>query len=72
MTVRNIHHYTKKMMKMKKFGFATVVASSLIAAMLGLAGPAQAGIVTDPVAPHYSVDNQDTVNTTNGFVDDAI
>ena len=27
---------------MKKFGFATVIASGLTAAMLGLAGPAQA------------------------------
>lgn len=57
---------------MKNFGFATVVAGSLFAAMLGFAGPAQAGITTDPATPHYSVDNQDTVNTTNGFVDDAI
>jgi len=30
--------------KMKKFGFATVVASGLAAAVLGLAGPAQADI----------------------------
>jgi hypothetical protein len=30
--------------KMKKFGFATVIASGLAAAMLGLAGPAQAGV----------------------------
>jgi hypothetical protein len=30
--------------KMKKFGFATVIASGLAAAMLGLAGPAQADI----------------------------
>ena len=29
---------------MKKFGFATVIASGLAAAMLGLAGPAQAGV----------------------------
>ena len=29
---------------MKKFGFATVIASGLTAAMLGLAGPAQAGV----------------------------
>jgi hypothetical protein len=72
MTVRKIHSLQKKMIDMKKFGFATMIASSLIAATLGLAGPAQAGIVTDPATPHYSVDNQDTVNTTNGFVDDAI
>jgi hypothetical protein len=31
-------------MKMKKLGFATVIASGLAAAMLGLAGPAQADI----------------------------
>ncbi len=29
---------------MKKFGFATVVASGLAAAVLGLAGPAQADV----------------------------
>ncbi len=29
---------------MKKFGFATVIASGLAAAVLGLAGPAQADI----------------------------
>jgi hypothetical protein len=29
---------------MKKFGFATVIASGLIAAVLGLAGPASADI----------------------------
>jgi hypothetical protein len=29
-------------MKMKKFGFATVIASGLAAAVLGFAGPAQA------------------------------
>jgi len=29
---------------MKKFGFATVIASGLTAAVLGLAGPAQADI----------------------------
>jgi hypothetical protein len=29
---------------MKKFGFATVVASGLAAAVLGLAGPAQADL----------------------------
>jgi hypothetical protein len=30
--------------KMKKFGFATIAASGLAAAILGFAGPAQAGI----------------------------
>jgi hypothetical protein len=30
---------------MKKFGFATVIASGLAAAVLGFAGPAQADIV---------------------------
>jgi hypothetical protein len=29
---------------MKKFGFATIVASGLTAAVLGLAGPAQADV----------------------------
>ena len=54
---------------MKKFGFATLIASGLTAAVLGFAGPAQADIVTTPTLPHYSVDNHDNVNTTNGFVD---
>ena len=30
--------------RMKKFGFATIVASGMVAAVLGLAGPAQADI----------------------------
>ena len=54
---------------MKKFGFAAMIASGLTAVVLGLAGPAQADIVTNPVGPHYQVDNHDEVNTTNGFVD---
>jgi hypothetical protein len=54
---------------MKKFGFATLIATGLTAAVLGFAGPAQAGAIGDPVAPHYSVDNHDNANTTNGFVD---
>ncbi|AGB21591.1 hypothetical protein Mycsm_01168 [Mycobacterium sp. JS623] len=54
---------------MKTVGFATLVATGLTAAVLGLAAPAQAVIVTNPVAPHYQVDNHDNVNTTNGFVD---
>jgi hypothetical protein len=56
---------------MKKFGFATLIASGLTAAVLGFAGPAQADIVTNPITPgpHYHVDNHDEVNTTNGFVD---
>jgi hypothetical protein len=54
---------------MKKFGFATLIASGLTAAVLGFAGPAQADIVTTPSQPHYSVDNHDDANTTNGFVD---
>ena len=56
---------------MKKFGFATLIASGLTAAVLGFAGSAQAEIVTNPVTPHYSVDNHDNANTTNGFVDRA-
>jgi hypothetical protein len=56
-------------MKMKKFGFATLIASGLTAAVLGFAGPAQADIVTNPATPHYQVDNHDNANTTNGFVD---
>jgi hypothetical protein len=30
--------------KMKKFGFATIIASGLTAAVIGLAGPASAGV----------------------------
>ena len=56
-------------MTMKNFGVATLIVSGLTAAMLGLAGPAQADIVTNPVTPNYHVDNQDNANTTNGFVD---
>ncbi|MBJ7337290.1 hypothetical protein [Mycolicibacterium sp.] len=54
---------------MKKFGIATLLASGLTAAVLGLAAPAQAGIDTVPALPHYSVDNHDDANTSNGFVD---
>lgn len=55
---------------MKKFGFATLIASGLAAAVLGFAGPAQADVVTSPTtAPYYHVDNHDNLNTTNGFVD---
>jgi hypothetical protein len=53
----------------KKFGFATMIASGLTAAVLGFAGPAQADISTNPTMPHYHVDNHDEGNTTNGFVD---
>lgn len=54
---------------MKKFGFATLIASGMTAAVLGFAGPAQADVITNPTLPHYSVDNHDEVSTTNGFVD---
>jgi hypothetical protein len=54
---------------MKKFGFATLIAGGMAAAVLGFAGPAQADIVTNPVGPHYQVENHDNANTTNGFVD---
>ncbi|BBZ58022.1 MULTISPECIES: hypothetical protein [Mycolicibacterium] len=55
---------------MKKFGFATLIASSMTAAVLGLAVPAQATTGT-PIGPHYSVDNHDNSNTSNGFYDQA-
>lgn len=56
---------------MKKFGFATLIASGLTAAVLGFAGPAQAAIGTSPTipGPNYHVDNHDEANTSNGFVD---
>jgi hypothetical protein len=41
---RPIRKHKEEGIKMKKFGFATVVASGLAAAVLGLAGPAQADI----------------------------
>jgi hypothetical protein len=49
---------------MKKFGFATIIASGLTAAVLGLAGPAQADIghhdwVND-IQPQVSVPQVDT------------
>ncbi|AMO63711.1 Uncharacterised protein [Mycolicibacterium phlei] len=43
---------------MKKFGIATIVASGLTAAVVGLAGPAQA----DSTHRGWVLDNQQTVN----------
>ena len=54
--------------KMKKIGFATLIASGLTAAVFGFAVPAQAQPAS-PVGPHYSVDNHDETNTSGGFVD---
>jgi hypothetical protein len=48
------NHTTKESTKMKKFGFATVAASGLAAAILGLAAPADAA----PAGPGNA---QDTV-----------
>jgi hypothetical protein len=62
---------TEEGIEMRTFGFATLIASGVTAAVLGFAGPAQADIVTTPTLPHYSVDNHDEANTTNGFVDRA-
>jgi hypothetical protein len=49
---------------MKKFGFATIVASGLAAAALGLAGPAQADSVHHywiyDIQPEVSVPHVDT------------
>lgn len=53
---------------MKKIGVSTLIAGGLAAAVFGFAAPAQADPGT-PIGPHYSVDNHDEVNTTNGFVD---
>jgi hypothetical protein len=49
---------------MKKFGFATIIASGLAAAVLGLAGPAQADIghhgwIND-IQPQVTVPQVDT------------
>jgi hypothetical protein len=49
---------------MKKFGFATIVASGLAAAVLGLAGPAQADVGHHDwvyvIQPQVSVPHVDT------------
>ena len=49
---------------MKKFGFATIVASGMAAAVLGLAGPAQADSShlswVDQLGSHVSVPQVDT------------
>jgi hypothetical protein len=48
---------------MKKFGFATIIASGMAAAVLGLAGPAQADIEhhgwLDQIGPHVTVPQVD-------------
>jgi hypothetical protein len=71
---RQVHHLTadadgrEEGTKVKKFGFAAVIATGMSAAVLGLAAPAMAEYVT-PVGPTYTVDNHDQTNTTNGWVD---
>lgn len=49
---------------MKKFGFATVIASGLAAAVLGLAGPTQADVGhhdwVNNIGPHVTVPQVDT------------
>ena len=49
---------------MKKFGFATIVASGLVAAVVGLAGPAQADIGHNgwiyDIQPHAAAPHVDT------------
>ncbi len=50
---------------MKKFGLATIIASGLTAAVLGLAGPAQADLghhdwIHDITQPQVSVPQVDT------------
>ena len=55
----------KKAPTMKKFGYATVVAGGFTAAVLGLAGPAQADIghhvwVNEITQPQVSVPHVDT------------
>jgi hypothetical protein len=39
---------------MKKFGFATIAATAFTAALVGLAAPAQATTVAEPVSPSFS------------------
>ncbi len=49
---------------MKKFGFATVIASGMAAAVIGLAGPALADVdhheFLDQIAPTVSIPQVDT------------
>ncbi|GAS86148.1 hypothetical protein [Mycolicibacterium brisbanense] len=49
---------------MKKFGFATIIASGMAAAVLGLAGAAQADVShhdwLDQIGPHVTVPQVDT------------
>jgi hypothetical protein len=49
---------------MKKFGFATMIASGLTAAVLGLAGPAQADVIhhdwVHDIQPQVTVPQVDT------------
>lgn len=54
---------------MRTFGIATLIAGAITAGMLGAAAPALAAGDLAPNLPHYSVDNHDEVDTTNGFVD---
>ncbi len=62
-----------KTAEMNKFGFATVLASGLITAVLGLAGPAHADIVTNSPTPQLlrriTTSTIDNADTTNGFLD---
>jgi hypothetical protein len=44
-TVEKANRHTEEGAKMKKFGFATIIASGLAAAVLGFAAPAQADVV---------------------------
>ena len=50
--------------KMKKFGFATIAASGLAAAIIGLAGPAQADLIHHDwiydIQPQVTVPHVDT------------
>jgi hypothetical protein len=71
---RRLEHHTtqpEEGTKMKKLGFATLIASGLTAAVIGFAGPAQAVIGTNHTSTvaQYHSDNHDETNTTNGFVD---
>jgi ABC-type glycerol-3-phosphate transport system substrate-binding protein len=52
---------------MKKFGFATIIAGGMAAAVLGLAGPAQATVPANAVdvvftGPSQGIDHLDWLN----------
>jgi hypothetical protein len=55
----------KKAPKMKKFGFATLAASALVGAVVGLAAPAQAAVpptIDSAITVPAGIDHRDWLN----------